>query len=76
MKKTKLLKKASDSYINYRHKCEAVAKEAQKYIDWDERVSCEYLPADDEKKDDPENLCSIDIENSLNIYNTLILTQL
>ena len=43
---TKLLKNADDSYINYRHKCEALAKEAQKFIDWDDRVSCEHLPAD------------------------------
>lgn len=43
---TKLLKNADDAYINYRHKCEALAKEAQKLIDWDDRVSCEHLPAD------------------------------
>lgn len=43
---TKLLKNTDDSYINYRHKCEALAKEAQKFIDWDDRVSCEHLPAD------------------------------
>ena len=43
---SKLLKNADDAYINYRHKCEALAKEAQKYIDWDDRVSCEHLPAD------------------------------
>lgn len=42
----KLLKNADDSYINYRHRCEALAKEAQKYIDWDDTVSCEHLPAD------------------------------
>lgn len=41
-----IIKKADDSYINYRHKCEALAKEAQKFIDWDDRVSCEHLPAD------------------------------
>ena len=43
---TKLLKNADDAYINYRHKCEALAKEAQKFIDWDDRVSCEQLHAD------------------------------
>lgn len=43
---SKLLGNADDAYINYRHRCEAVAKEAQKYIDWDDRVSCEYLSAD------------------------------
>ena len=29
---SKLLKDADDAYINYRHKCEALAKEAQKLI--------------------------------------------
>lgn len=43
---SKLLKDADDAYINYRHRCEALAKEAQKYIEWDDRVSCEHLPAD------------------------------
>lgn len=42
----KMLKDADDSYINYRHRCEALAKEAQNYIDWDDRVSCEHLPVD------------------------------
>jgi len=41
-----MIKKADDAYINYRHRCESLAKEAQKYIDWDEKVSCEHLPAD------------------------------
>lgn len=43
---SKLLDNAGDAYINYRHRCEALASEAQKYIDWDDRVSCEYLPSD------------------------------
>ena len=42
---SKLLNNADDAYINYRHRCEALAKEAQKYIDWDNGVSCEHLPA-------------------------------
>ena len=41
-----MIKKADDAYINYRHRCESLAKEAQKYIDWDDKVSCEHLPAD------------------------------
>jgi hypothetical protein len=41
-----MIKKADDAYINYMNKCESLAKEAQKYIDWDDKVSCEYLPAD------------------------------
>ena len=43
---SKLLNNADDAYINYRRRCESLAKEAQKYIDWDDKVSCEYLPAD------------------------------
>lgn len=43
---SKLLKNADDAYINYRYKCEALAKKAQQYIDWDDSVSCEHLPAD------------------------------
>lgn len=41
-----MIKMADDAYINYRHRCEFLAMEAQKYIDWDDKVSCEYLPAD------------------------------
>ena len=33
---SKLLDNAGDAYINYRHRCEALAKEAQKYIDCDD----------------------------------------
>lgn len=43
---SKLLKAADNAYINYRYRCEDIAKEAQKYIDWDDKVSCEHLPAD------------------------------
>lgn len=43
---SKLLKDADDAYINYRYRCEVLAKEAQKYINWDDKVSCEHLPAD------------------------------
>lgn len=46
MNTSKLLKAAEDAYISYRHRCESLAEEAQKYIDWDDRVSCERLPAD------------------------------
>lgn len=41
-----MIKKTDDAYINYRHRCESLAKEAQKHIDWDDKVSCEHLPAD------------------------------
>lgn len=40
------IRKADNAYINYRYRCESLAKEAQKYIEWDDTVSCEHLPAD------------------------------
>ena len=33
-------------YIEYTIACDCVAKEAQKHIDWDNDVSCEYYPGD------------------------------
>ena len=29
--------------------CDCVAKEAQKHIDWDNNVSCEYYPYNDRR---------------------------
>ncbi len=43
---SKFMKAADNAYINYRHRCETISREAQKYIDWDDKVSCEYIPAD------------------------------
>lgn len=40
------IRKASNKYIEYMIACDDVAKETQKYIDWDDNVSCEYYPAD------------------------------
>ena len=40
------IRKASIKYQGYMLDCYDIAKEAQKYIDWDNRVSCEYYPAD------------------------------
>lgn len=40
------IRKASIKYTEYILKCDCVAKEAQNHIDWDDRVSCEYYPAD------------------------------
>ena len=31
------------SYDKYRKNCDIIAKEAQKYIDFDDSVSCEYI---------------------------------
>ena len=33
------IRKASNKYIEYMIACDDVAKEAQKYIDWDDNVS-------------------------------------
>lgn len=35
------IRKAYNKYIEY-----MIAKEAQKHIDWDDNVSCEYYPSD------------------------------
>lgn len=40
------IRKASNEYIEYMIACDCVAKEAQKHIDWDNNVSCEYYPGD------------------------------
>lgn len=42
----KLIDDAIGGYNTYLHYCDLLAVEAQKYIDWDDRVSCEYLPSD------------------------------
>ena len=40
------IRKASNKYIEYMIACDNVAKEAQKHIDWNNDVSCEYYPGD------------------------------
>lgn len=42
----KLIKKAILKYDEYKSICEKIAREAQKYIDWSDDISCEYYPAD------------------------------
>lgn len=46
MNVTNAINEAENAYINYRHCCEVVAREAKKYIDWNDAVSCEYMPSD------------------------------
>lgn len=41
------IRKASNKYIKYTIACDCVAKEAQKHIDWNNDVSCEYYPGDE-----------------------------
>lgn len=38
--------KATRCYSDYRMYCSRIAKEAQKYIDWNDDVNCEYYPSD------------------------------
>lgn len=40
----KLISDAIEGYNGYLYYCDLVAKEAKKYIDWDDFVSCEYVP--------------------------------
>ena len=40
------IRKAYNKYIEYMIACDDIAKEAQKHIDWDDNVSCEYYPSD------------------------------
>lgn len=46
MNTKQLINKASTSYISYKQNCDKVAIEAQKYIDWDNDIGCEYFPSD------------------------------
>lgn len=43
---SQLINKVGSSYISYRQNCDKVAVEAQKYIDWDNDIGCEYFPSD------------------------------
>lgn len=40
------IRKSSIKYTEYILECDCVAKEAQKHIDWNNDVSCEYYPGD------------------------------
>lgn len=40
----KLIIGAIKGYNGYLYCCDLVAKEARKYIDWDDSVSCKYVP--------------------------------
>lgn len=42
----RLIDKASFSYITFRGNCELVAIEAQRYINWDDDIGCDYFPSD------------------------------
>lgn len=42
----RLINEADESYISYRKHCDKVAIEAQKYVNWDSHIGCEYFPSD------------------------------
>lgn len=46
MRINSIINKVGASYISYRQTCDKVAIEAQKYIDWDNDIGCEYFPSD------------------------------
>lgn len=41
-----LMRRAEYTYTQYLSACDNLAKEAQKHIDWNDSVSCEYYPGD------------------------------
>lgn len=42
----KLIHKAEVAYLSYSNICDDVAIEAQKHINWDDNIGCEYIPSD------------------------------
>lgn len=46
MNTQRLINKAALSYISHRHDCDKITVQAQKYIDWDNDIGCEYFPSD------------------------------
>ena len=40
------IKRASSKYVEFRSACGMIAKQAQKHIDWNDDVSCDYYPGD------------------------------
>lgn len=53
------IKIAVNKYSNYLSACDKIAREALKHIDWNDRVSCEYYPADGICIEIEEHVCSI-----------------
>lgn len=40
------IRRASSKYVEFRAACGKIAKEAQKHIDWNDDVSCDFYPSD------------------------------
>lgn len=51
------IRKASIKYQGYMLDCYDISKEAQKHIDWNDNVSCEYYPGDGVCIMIDENVC-------------------
>ena len=51
------IRKDSIKYQGYMLDCYDIAKEAQKHIDWNDNVSCEYYPGDGVCIMIDENVC-------------------
>lgn len=51
------IRKVSNKYRRYMLECSDIAKEAQKYIDWSDDVSCDYYPGDGVCIMIDENVC-------------------
>ena len=53
----KKINRAAFKYSDYIAACDKIAREAQKHIDWSDRVSCEYYPADGICVEIEEHVC-------------------
>ncbi|KAA5179844.1 hypothetical protein F2Z84_11360 [Bacteroides fragilis] len=53
----KKINRAAFKYSDYISACDKIAREAQKHIDWSDRVSCEYYPADGICVEIEEHVC-------------------
>lgn len=53
------IKRANKKYAEYLSACDKIAKVAQKHINWDEEVSCAYIPGDGLCIEIEANLCPV-----------------
>lgn len=54
------IKKARKKYSEYLSACDKVAKEAQKHIDWNDKVNCAYMPGDGLCIEIEADVCPVD----------------
>lgn len=53
------IKKANKKYVEFLLACDKVAKAAQKHIDWNDDVNCNYLPGDGLCIEIEANVCPV-----------------